>query len=72
MCDASDVIRRRLQKTQYVNYSLQQSKLQPTINFSTLCSFQSEKVIHRFPTYENYVNVVEGLKVWTSTCTTSS
>ena len=72
MCDASDVIRRNLQKTTYVSYSLEQSYVQPTVNFSTPCTFQSGEVIHRFPTYENYVNVVEGLKVWTSSCVTQS
>jgi hypothetical protein len=72
MCDASDVIRRRNQKAIYVDYMLEQTYVQPTVNFSTLCTFQQNNVIHRFPTYDAYVNVVEGLKVHTSTCATTT
>ncbi len=66
--DASDVIRRNQQFTQWVNYRLQQSQLQPTVPFSTLCTFNASTVIHKFPTYESYNNVTEGLKTFVSTC----
>ena len=67
--DASDVIRRKLQFTQFVGYAVEQRAVQPTTPFSTLCTFNANTTIRRFPTYESYNNVAEGLKYFVSSCT---
>ena len=67
--DASDVIRRKLQFTQFVGYAMEQRVVQPTTPFSTLCTFYASTTIHRFPTYESYNNVTQGLKYFVSSCT---
>ena len=66
--DASDVIRRKLQFTQFVGYAVEQRVVQPATPFSTLCTFNASTTIHRFPSYESYNNVAEGLKYFVSSC----
>lgn len=67
--DASDVIRRKLQFTQFTGYAVEQAKIQPATPFSTLCTFDASTVIHNFTSYESYTNIRQGLNYFVSTCT---
>ena len=67
--DASDVIRRRQQLAQYIGYKVVQSREQPTVPFSTPCTFYASTVIHNFTTYDAYNNIRQGLLYSVSSCT---
>jgi hypothetical protein len=67
--DASDVTRKRMQVTDYFGYQGVESKLQPTVPFSTPTTFIKSNVIRNFNTYEDYNNVFKGLVTYVSSTT---
>ena len=67
--DASDVIRRRQQLAQYIGFKVEQSIAQPTVPFSTPCTFDASTVIHNFTSYDAYNNIRQGLLYSVSSCT---
>jgi len=66
--DASDVIRRRQQLAQYIGFKVVQSIAQPTVPFSTPCTFDASTVIHNFTTFDAYNNIRQGLLYSVSSC----
>ena len=66
--DASDITRRRQQLTEYIGYKVVQSIEQPTVPFSTLCTFNASTVIHNFTSYTAYNNIRSGLFYSISSC----
>lgn len=67
--DASDVIRRRYQLAQYIGYKVVQSRDQPTVPFSTVCTFDASTVVHNFTSFEAYNNIRQGLTYSVTSCT---
>ena len=66
--DASDVIRRNQQLAQYIGYKVVESIAQPTVPFSTPCTFDASTVVHNFTSYELYNNIRKGLFYSVSSC----
>lgn len=59
--DASDFSRRNQQLTEYNGFKVIQSIAQPTVPFSTLCTFNASTVVKNFTSYESYNNITQGL-----------
>ena len=66
--DASDVIRRRQALAQFIGFKVIQSAAQPTVPFSTLCTFDGSTVVHNFTTFDAYTSIREGLKYSATSC----
>jgi len=66
--DASDVIRKNMQIAKFVGYKVVKSAQQPTVPFSTVCTFDGSTVVRTFSTYEDYDNIRKGLTLYSSNC----
>lgn len=60
--DASDIIRKREAIAVFNGYKEIQTIAQPTINISTCCGFYGVSTIRKFVDYQQYNDVVQGLK----------